>query len=120
MEHNKGSNLAAQAPIRSRNSGSGANLCAIGKYYADLYSSQVCTGQDLTTRIELMIPVQDKLVGAECSMMAATTTLAKIEQVLFNLPSNKAPGVDGISAKTLRKTFLCCDGVKVLGGWSAG
>ncbi|OAE26836.1 hypothetical protein AXG93_1429s1010 [Marchantia polymorpha subsp. ruderalis] len=39
------------------------------------------------------------------TMLSALPTEKEIEDVLFSLPLNKAPGVDGISAEALRKTW---------------
>lgn len=38
-------------------------------------------------------------------MLAAQPSESGIEEVLFSLPANKAPGVDGVSAEALRKTW---------------
>ncbi|OAE26489.1 hypothetical protein AXG93_815s1520 [Marchantia polymorpha subsp. ruderalis] len=80
-------------------------LYAVGKYYADLYTAQTPTPQDSLARQEIMCMVEDNLLEAERAMLAAPPTEKEIEDVLFSLPINKAPGVDGISAEAMRKTW---------------
>lgn len=80
-------------------------MCAVGQYYADLYTAQTQSIEDAATRDELMHSVDDNLTDAERSMLAAPPSEKEIEDVLFMLPHNKAPGVDGISAEALKKTW---------------
>lgn len=79
-------------------------MCAVGKYYAELYTAQPPPTLDEQARQALTQRVQDHLTEAERSMLAALPTVKEIEDVLFSLPPNKAPGVDGVSAEALRKT----------------
>lgn len=80
-------------------------LCAVGKYYADLYSAQTCTEEDIYVRSAMMQRVENKLTDAERLMLSAPPTVKEVEDVLFSLPANKAPGVDGVSVEALRKTW---------------
>ncbi|OAE26838.1 hypothetical protein AXG93_1429s1030 [Marchantia polymorpha subsp. ruderalis] len=80
-------------------------MCAVGQYYADLYTAQTQSIEDAATRDELMHSVDDNLTDAERSMLAAPPSEKEIEDVLFMLPHNKAHGVDGISAEALKKTW---------------
>lgn len=80
-------------------------MCAVGRYYAELYTAQPPTALDEQARQALTHRVQDHLTEAERSMLAALPTEKEIEEVLFSLPANKAPGVDGVSAEAMRKTW---------------
>lgn len=78
-------------------------LCTVGRYYSDLYSSQGCSGTELQVREKLLDRLEDKLSDADRHMLAAPPSEREVEEVLFALPENKAPGVDGVSAEALIK-----------------
>ncbi|OAE19803.1 hypothetical protein AXG93_715s1010 [Marchantia polymorpha subsp. ruderalis] len=80
-------------------------LCTIGKFYADLYTARPNDETEAIAKKELMGKLTDKLSAADKLMLSAPPTEKEIEDVLFALPLNKAPGVDGISAEALRKTW---------------
>ncbi|OAE25856.1 hypothetical protein AXG93_2145s1550 [Marchantia polymorpha subsp. ruderalis] len=66
-------------------------MCAVGQYYAELYTAQTQSTEDAVTREELLHSVEDNLTDAERSMLAAPPLEKEIEDVLFSLPHNKAP-----------------------------
>ncbi|OAE30170.1 hypothetical protein AXG93_4295s1250 [Marchantia polymorpha subsp. ruderalis] len=77
----------------------------VDQYYAKLYTAQALSTEDISTRQELMGRVEDHLKDVERSMLSALPLEKEIEDVLLSLPHNKAPGVDGISAEALKRTW---------------
>ncbi|OAE26483.1 hypothetical protein AXG93_815s1460 [Marchantia polymorpha subsp. ruderalis] len=80
-------------------------LCAVGKYYAELYTAQTPTAEDRQTRRDILHKVENHVSNSERTMLSALPIEKEIEDVLLSLPLNKAPRVDGISAEALRKTW---------------
>lgn len=70
-----------------------------------LISTQTCTEEDIYVRSAMMQRVENKLTDAERLMLSAPPTVKEVEDVLFSLPANKSPGVDGVSVEALRKTW---------------
>ncbi|OAE25854.1 hypothetical protein AXG93_2145s1530 [Marchantia polymorpha subsp. ruderalis] len=97
--------LQLQLPIGEVTRDQSTIMCTGGQYYAELYTAQAPSTADILTRQELMDRVADHLTDAERSMLSALPSEKEIEDVLFSLRHNKAPGVDGISAEAMKRTW---------------
>ncbi|KAL3681966.1 hypothetical protein R1sor_024922 [Riccia sorocarpa] len=89
-------------------------LDKIHQFYSDLFSAEECTEDRRQAREAVVGTVSSQLTEEESDRMSRVSDQKEIEEVVFRLKKNKAPGIDGLTAEVLQLCweFVGADCVK--------
>lgn len=78
-------------------------LNAIFTFYSDLYTKDPRVGEHRALQEEALALITEKVSPEENKNIASLPSKAEIEKMVFDLPHNKVPGIDGVTAEMLPK-----------------
>ncbi|KAL3675533.1 hypothetical protein R1sor_025481 [Riccia sorocarpa] len=77
-------------------------LRELHRFYSDLYKQEPETEQDIRKRAETLRLVKAKLSAQQNRKLVRRPTLEEIQALVKSLPSDKSPGLDGMTIESVR------------------